>query len=112
MNDNKRQQTGHACPPAPRDPADQPYTPGVDTCVDLPTTTPPTLDPPPKCDPDPDCKCPKGPGSDTNCLEKLIADQASEIAKAEKAKTFKADLEALLAKAKTASQDYTRAKYE
>jgi len=42
----------------------------------------------------------------------LIAKQAAEIAAAEKAKAFKADLEALLGKAKTASQDYTQENYE
>jgi hypothetical protein len=42
----------------------------------------------------------------------LIAKQDAEIAVADKAKTFKADLEALLAKAKAASQDYTQDKYK
>lgn len=112
MSDYKRQPPGHDCPPRPKDPADQPHPPGVDTCDPLPTPTPPTLDPPEKCPPDPKCKCPTRPTSDTNCLEKLIAQQATEIAGADKAKAFKADLEALLAKARAASQDYTRAKHE
>lgn len=112
MTDYKRQQTGHECPPAPKDPADQPHPPGVDTCADLPTSTPPSLEPPPKCPRDPSCRYPEKPTSDPNCLEKLIAKQAAEIAAAEKAKAFKTDLEALLGKAKTASQEYTRAKYE
>jgi hypothetical protein len=42
----------------------------------------------------------------------LIDAQASALVEAEKAKTFKADLEALLGKARTASQEYTRDKYE
>src|SRR6266513_5356524 len=95
-------------------PADQPKAPGNgDTCGDLAETTPPTLDPPTPCpDPDPDCKCPSTPGNSPSCLEDLIEKQGADIAAAEKAKTFKADLEALLAKAKIAGQDYTRDKYE
>jgi hypothetical protein len=42
----------------------------------------------------------------------LIAKQAAEIAAAEKAKAFKASLEALLGKAKAASQEYTQETYE
>lgn len=105
-----RQPNGHDCPPTPKDPADQPNPPGEYGCPDLPTTTPPPL-PKPKCEEGP-CKCPPKSGSDSNCLETLIAAQAEEIAKADKAKAFKTDLEALLGKAKTATQDYTRAKYE
>ncbi len=42
----------------------------------------------------------------------MIADQAAEIAAAEKAKVFKTDLEALLAKAKAAEQEYTKDRYD
>jgi hypothetical protein len=42
----------------------------------------------------------------------MIADQVTEIATAEKAKLFKTDLEALLAKAKAAEQEYTKDKYD
>ena len=52
------------------------------------------------------------PPSDANCLEELIDEQAAAIAEAEKAKTFKAELEELLDKAKDASQEYTRDKYD
>lgn len=112
MSDYRRQQTEHECPPRPKDPADQPHPPGVDTCKELPPTTPPTLKDPVKCLPDPACKCPRTPTTDSNCLEQLISQQGAEIAAAEKAKAFKADLEALLVKAKAAGQDYTWAKYE
>jgi hypothetical protein len=57
------------------------------------------------------CCCPKDPGTKENCLDKLIADQAQQIAEAEHAKAFKADLEDLLKKANGAKQDYTKAKY-
>ncbi len=111
MTDGSRQHGGDECPPS-NDPADQPHPPG-DKCGELPTTTPPELKPPTKCpDPDPPCKCPSHPSSSTNCLEELIAKQAADIAAADKAKTFKADLEALLAKARTAGQEYSRDKYE
>lgn len=111
MTDYTRPQPSD-CPPAPKNPADQPHPPGVDTCGDLPTTKPPTLDPPKECPKDESCRCKETPTSDPNCLERLIEQQAAEIAAAEKAKAFKADLEALLAKARTASQDYTRAKHD
>lgn len=112
MSDYRRQQNDHECPPRPRDPADQPNPPGGDPCAELPKTTPPKLKDPEKCPPDPNCKCPRPPTTDSNCLEELISRQSAEIAAAEKAKPFKADLEALLVKAKAAGQDYTRAKFE
>jgi hypothetical protein len=112
MSDYPRKPTGHECPPLPENPADQPHPPG-DKCGDLPTTTPPVLDPPEKCpDPVPPCNCPKPPGSNSNCLESLIEKQAEQITVAEGAKAFKTDLEALLAKAKVAAQEYTRDKYD
>ncbi|HUR81061.1 MAG TPA: hypothetical protein VM733_09855 [Thermoanaerobaculia bacterium] len=111
MTDYKKP-PGHDCPPQPPDdPADQPKPPGGE-CQDPPDTEPPKLEDPEKCHPDPCCNCQPGPGSDPNCLEKLIAKQTNEIAAADKAKTFKADLEALHAKAKAASQEYTRDKYD
>jgi hypothetical protein len=108
MNAYNRPQDGHPSP------ADQPKAPGGgDTCEELPETVPPTLEKPTPCpEPDPDCKCPPKPSSSSSCLEDLIAKQVNPIAAAEKAKAFKADLEALLAKAKVASQDYTRDKYD
>jgi hypothetical protein len=82
-------------------------------CSPIPPTTPPTFNPPEPCPPDPTCHCPGGGGgSDANCLEKLIARQAAEIAAAAKAASFKTDLEGILAKAKLATQDYTRVKYD
>lgn len=112
MSQYQRQPTGYDTPQP--DPATQPHPPGTgDTCADLPPSTPPTLDPPAKCpDPVPPCKCPTTPGSSPSCLEDLINAQTAQIAAADKAKTFKADLEALLGKAKAASQEYTRSKYE
>jgi hypothetical protein len=110
MTDYKRQPSD--CAPAPVDPADQPHPPGGGKgCEDLPTTTPPKPPDPKPCPPT-DCDCPAKPPSDANCLEKLIAEQTAAIVAADKAKTFKADLEALLTKAKTASQEYTREKYD
>jgi hypothetical protein len=112
MSEYKRQPNGHECPPPPKNPADQPRPPGG-TCEDLPTSTVPPLKPPEPCPPpDSACQCPKGPASTANCLEDMIAKQAAEIAAAEKAKVFKADLEALLGKARTAAQEYTRDKYD
>jgi hypothetical protein len=96
------------------DKADQPrkpHPPAGDKKCKLEPQKPPDLKEPDKCK-DPPCDCPKGPSLTSNCIEELIATQAKEIAAAEKAKTFKADLEALLGKAKTASQDYTQEKYE
>jgi hypothetical protein len=111
MTDYRRPQE-RECPPPPNDPADQPHPPGSgDTCEDIPTTTPPELKPPEKC-PESDCNCPPKPGSTPNCLEDLIAKQAADIAAAKKAEAFKKDLEDLLSKAKAASQEYTRPKYE
>lgn len=113
MNDYTRKYPGHECPPPPDHPADQPNPPGDGKyCDELPKTEPPVVEKPKPCDPDPCCKCPTKPGSTPNCLEDLIAKQTPGIIAADKAKAFKADLEALLAKAKTAGQEYTRDKYE
>jgi hypothetical protein len=113
MSEYRRQQGGYDCPPLPKDPAGQPHPPGTTKCSPIPPTTPPTFNPPEPCPPDPTCHCPGGGGgSDSNCLEKLIARQAAEIAAAAKAASFKTDLEGILAKAKLATQDYTRVKYD
>jgi hypothetical protein len=95
-------------------PAEQPKPPvGGDKCKDIPETTPPYWEKPEPCPTDPYCDCPPGgPGSDPNCLEKMINDTAGKLACAEKDKAFKADLEALLTKANAAKGDYTREKYE
>ncbi len=96
-------------------PARQPKPPVDDChkCGDLPVTTPPTLPDPEKCpDPPPECKCPPPATNTTNCLEKAIEKQAKKLAHAEKAKAFKADLEARLQKATAAAQQYTQDAYE
>ena len=113
MSSYNRPPGGHDCPPSPTTPADQPNPPGGGQCDDIPESTPPVLERPKPCpETDPGCKCPPKPGSPPSCLEELIAKQAADIAGAEKAKAFKVDLEALLAKAKAADQEYTRDKYD
>lgn len=104
---------GHDCPPQVN-PADQPKPPGdKDKCEKFPETTAPEPKEPELCpEPDDCCQCPPKPGSDSNCLEKLLTEQAGDQAEADKAKAFKAELEALLAKAKTANDDYTRDKFK
>jgi len=93
--------------------AERPKLPvGGDKCKEIPPTTPPEWKKPEPCLPDKHCKCPPGPGSDPNCLEKLITEKAGQLAAAEKDKTFKADLEALLTKANAAKQEYTQDKYQ
>ncbi len=115
MIEDARQQPGKSQPPSPRnctpDPATQP--PPVPTgrdCPDLPTTTPPT-----PCEPTHECPlppcCPKPPDADSTCIDRLIEEQQKDIAKSEGAKAFKADLEALLQKVKTAKAEYTDEKY-
>lgn len=112
MSDNTRKSPGHECPPNPDDPADQPNPPGCD-CGDLPVSTPPVLNAPAACPgPDSHCKCPTPPGSNSNCLEELIAAQTAEIVLAASADALKKDLEKVLASAKAAAAKYTRDKYE
>jgi len=99
------------CPPKPDSPAGQPHAPG--DCDPIPPPGDHPYPPDPKPCPPPDCEyCPPGPGTDQNCLEKLIDAQAAALVAADKAKAFKADLEAFLGKAKTASQEYNRDKYD
>jgi len=104
MTENKRQQD---CPPAPDTPADQP--PAGKKCDPIPPTTPPTLEEPKPCDFD--CDCPKTPGSNPTCIDDLITKYNNDIAAADSAKAFKADLDAILTKAKAADSAYTRDKY-
>lgn len=108
MYQNQQRQTAAQCPPPIGDPADQPKAPGGE-CGDKPVLTPPTMDEPTRCKPA--CDCPHEPPTPPTCLDDLIAQQAKEIAEAERAKIFKADLEATLAKAKLASGEYTQEKY-
>lgn len=70
----------------------------------------PTLPELPKC-PEP-CCCPTKPGSTGTCLDDLIDEQAKLMSEAERAKSFKADLEELLKKAKAAKLEYSQEKYK
>jgi hypothetical protein len=79
-------------------------------CPDLPVTKCPSPPEPTVCQPT--CKCPPGPTKTKDCLEELIEQQIGPITKGDKAKAFKAELEALLGKANAGSQDYTRDKYD
>ena len=98
------------CEPDP-DPAEQPKDPGG-ACAEVPDDKPPELKDPEECPPDPQCDCPAPPASSPNCLDDLIADQSKQLSEAESAKTFKAELEALLKSAKAASLEYTQDKYD
>jgi hypothetical protein len=113
MTEYRRPQTGSDCSPTTENPADQPKPPGDGKgCTDPKPTEPPKRPEPKPCPDDPDCHCKKGSSTDPNCLEKAIDEQTKAIVSADRAKTFKADLEALLAKAKAAAQEYSRDKYE
>jgi hypothetical protein len=70
----------------------------------------PTYTPPKKCKPA--CECPPGTGTTDNCLEDLIDAQTKPITDGDWAKAFKAELEAFLAKARTAKDEYTPEKYQ
>lgn len=111
MTDYRRPQHERECPPTTKDPADQPNPPGGAECKDWPKPDYPKLLDPTPC-PESDCYCPLGPSTTSNCLEDLITAQAGALATAEKTKTFKADLEALLAAAKKAGDAYTKDKFE
>jgi hypothetical protein len=92
------------------DRADQPPSEET-TCPTMPPNNPPDAYEPPECKKTPDCNCPDPPGATEHCLETLIEKQTGQVTVAEKAKAFKAELEALLTKAKAASQEYTAEKY-
>jgi hypothetical protein len=102
--------TDYKCPP-PDEPAEQPHNPGG-TCYPLPKTPCPIAEPPAPCPPDPYCKCPPKPGVTTTCLENLIESQTRPITEGDKAKTFKTELEGFLGKAKPASLEYTKEKFD
>jgi hypothetical protein len=111
MTDYKRPHE-RECPPTTKDPADQPKPPGKGSdCPEWPKPEYPVLLPPPAC-PESDCYCPPGPGSTSNCLEDLITEQAGKIATAKKTEAFKTALEQLLTKAKAASAEYTKDKFD
>ena len=97
-------------PGCPVDPAPQPKPMGQ---CSKPADPPPAPVPPPvsvSCKP-PEC-CPKDPGGSSSCLDPLIAQQQSLMAKADSAKAFKAELETLQGKIKAAKVDYTAAEYQ
>jgi hypothetical protein len=102
------------CAPT-ENPAPQPKPPASDCekCPPPQPTTPPTVPDPEKCpDPPSECKCPPPPTSTKNCLEKASQKEAKKIAHGEKAKAFKAELDARLQKATTAAQQYTQDAYQ
>ena len=103
-------QPGHCCQ-GEGGPANQPQLPEAN-CPPPDTTQDPKVPPITGTAPCPPvCKCPPPPASTSNCFDQLIADQARVINEAERAKSFKADLEALLQKAKAAQEEYTTEKY-
>lgn len=60
----------------------------------------------------PSCCCPPKSGTTGSCLDDLIDQQTQQITEADRAKSFKAELEDLLKKAKAAKADYTVTKYQ
>lgn len=110
MNEYQRRPPSHECPPVPDNPADQPRLPKCD-CEKPPTNKPPELKPPAPCPPS-DCKCPTEPGPTSTCLDRLVESRAGQIARAEKAKAYVVEIQAIQAKAKTAAQTYTRDAYD
>ena len=119
MNNDANQQAGNPagqqnpaghCAPGEDGKADQPTLP-KDSCPPAGGSQPEAPAPPTIEACKQPCDCPDTPGSTSNCFDQLIADQARAISEAERAKSFKADLEALLQKAKAAQEDYTIEKY-
>lgn len=105
---------GRDCTPTDN-PAPQPKPPVDDChkCGDLPTTPPPALPDPGKCpDPPSNCKCPKPPTNTKNCLEVAIDKVSKRLLQADKAKTFKDELNNRLQLATTAAQQYTQDQYQ
>ncbi|MET0580758.1 MAG: hypothetical protein ABWZ08_02160 [Pseudoxanthomonas sp.] len=105
MSDDAQQE------PCKKDPAPQPADPSSNC------TNPPPAREPPKITPEPEpctscCDCPTPPGTSPTCLDDLIAIEARSVAQADRAKAFKADLEALQQKAKAAQLEYTADKYK
>jgi len=117
MNETSSAQAGAttAAPPPPSnectgEPAPQPKPPGSNcTAPPAPAPAPVPPDPAVDCKP-PEC-CPQDPPGSSSCLDPLIAQQQSLIQKADSAKAFKTELEALQQKTKAAKADYTAARY-
>src|SRR4051812_14485251 len=101
MTDTSQPQTGSDCTPT-TNPASQPNAPGKD-CPVATNPQPPCLADPTPCTEYSGCSCKTSTTPTSNCLESMIAEQTAQITAADKAKTFKADLEALLGKAKAAA---------
>lgn len=124
MTEYQQQPTGQNQPPGDgkpatpqpcvSTPADQPEPPKSDwkdKCKPSNNWPPtPTIPDPKPCERT--CTCPVPPTGQPNCIETLISEQTTTITAAERAKSFKTDLEALAQKAKTAQIDYTQSKYE
>jgi len=102
---------GEQCAPEDPDPAEQPKRPCAEECEKLPEDCPPELHEPEKC-PEPDCDCPKPPKTTETCLQELGDRAEKAIAEGLRATQFKADMDALQAKAKLATADYTHDKYK
>jgi hypothetical protein len=111
MNDYARKPPGSDCPPLPDNPADQPRAP-KDDCTKPETCKPPVLTPPDPCPPPSDCNCPTTPGPTSTCLDRLVDERSGRIARAEKGKAYVTALQNFQAKAKAASQSYTRDAYD
>ena len=112
MTDNRRQNE-RECEPTTENPGGQPNPPKHTECKPFDDPKPPVLPEVPVCEPS-ECNCTKNapPSSVPECLENAIVEQSGVIAKAEGAKAFKTELEALLGKAKAGAQDYTQGTFE
>lgn len=109
MTNNPRNPNDYYPPVAP---ADQPHPPDKE-CSKPMCDQPPKPYEPPECPKPPSyCNCPQPPGETEHCLERLIDEQTKQLTLADTAKDFKAELEALLTKAKAASLEYTATKYD
>jgi len=107
MYPSPRQSAPHGTKPCD-EPANQPKGRGG-TCEIAQPPAPPALPEPAPCKPA--CECPYEPPTPPSCFDELIEREKKEIAEAERAKPFLADLEAMLALAKAASLEYTQDRY-
>jgi hypothetical protein len=114
MTYNTRRHPGHECPPPPEHPAEQPKPPHCgEECAPLPESKPPDLKKPDPCpEPDECCGCPSKPDTPPTCLEDLIAGQEADLDAVANSTNYKNELAALLEKAKTARQLFTRDTYD
>lgn len=107
-NETNKEKAAQPKPPAD---GDKPPADGKRCDAIQPTIPPKLKDLDPCKEP---CNCPPGSNPESGCteIEKLIGEQGKQILAAKKAETFKTELEGLLNKAKTASQEYSQTKYE